>query len=203
MPKSRTPNSQTNTLILSVLVFCTAGLASGCTKPLSAGWTPVQFAFFNPLQVFVEEDGVRGARVNAIYGHNADIVGVDIGFIGVSESMTGLQVNAGFSGPESLDGVQISSLNETINRVRGVQIGGVFSHAEEVIGLQLSGTHNRAEVVTGAQITGMVNETERLTGAQIGLINCNWSRPFPFQCIPFMSMGFAGASGEVEDEDEE
>ena len=199
MVGARIPRPRSKTLVLSILVFCTAGLCSACTKPLSRGWTPFQLALFNPLQVFVEEDGVRGARVNAIVGSNADIAGVDVGFNGLSESMTGLQVNAGYSGADSLDGVQISSLNQVNDRVRGVQIGGVFSHAEEVVGLQLSGTHNRAEAVTGAQIAGMVNETEILTGAQIGLINCNWSRPFPFQCIPFMSMGFAGASDEGEE----
>jgi len=199
MARSRIPTSQNKTLVLSVLLFCTAGLCSACTKPLARGWTPFQFAVFNPLQVFVEEDGVKGARVSAGYGQNADISGIDVGFIGVSETMTGLQINAGYSAPENLDGLQISSLNQVGDRVRGVQLGGVISYAEEVVGLQIAGLHSRAETVTGAQIGGMVNETERLTGAQIGILNCNWSRPFPFQCIPLMSMGFAGPIDEDEE----
>ena len=162
------------------------------------GWTPVQFAFFNPLQVFVEEDGVRGARVSAIYGHNADIVGVDIGFIGVSESMTGIQVNAGYSGPEDLDGIQIGSMNQVANRVRGVQIGGVISHAEEVVGLQIAGAHSKAETITGVQIGGMISEAEEVTGVQFGILNFNWSRPFPFQCIPLINPGWGG-SGDVDE----
>jgi len=199
MAKSRIPTSQNKTLVLSVLLFCTAGLCSACTKPLARGWTPFQFAFFNPLQVFVEEDGVKGARVSAGYGQNADISGIDIGFVGVSETMTGLQFNAGYSGAENLDGLQIAPLNQVGDRVRGVQLGGVISYAEEVVGLQIAGGHNRAENITGVQIGGMVNEAEELTGLQIGLFNFNWSRPFPFQMIPFISPGFGGGGEDDED----
>jgi len=162
----------------------------------------MQLAFFNPLQVVVEEDGVRGARISALYGHNADVTGLDVGFVGLSETMTGLQINAAYNGPDDLDGFQIGALNQVTNRVRGFQLGGVLSHAEEVVGLQIAGTHSRAESVTGAQISGIVNETEELRGLQLGVVNCNWSRPFPFQCIPVMSLGFASASDEDADSED-
>jgi hypothetical protein len=168
----------------------------------SVGWTPFQLALFNPVQIFEEDDDVKGARANVVYGNNRDVSGIDIGFIGRSESMTGFQVNAGYNGSETLDGIQIGSLNEVSYRVRGVQLGGVISYGGEVSGLQIAGAHNRAESITGVQIGGMVNETEELTGVQIGLINFNWSRPFPFQCLPFISIGFGG-TGEDEGEYEE
>jgi hypothetical protein len=200
MAKSRIPTSQNKTLVLSVLLFCTAGLCSACTKPLARGWTPFQVAVFNPLQVFVEEDGVKGARVSAGYGQNADISGIDVGFVGVSGTMTGLQINAGYNGPENLDGLQISSLNQVGDRVRGVQLGGVISYAEEAVGLQIAGLHSRAESMTGVQIAGMVNEAEELTGVQIGFVNCIWSKPFPFKCIPGMNFGFGG--GDEDDSED-
>ena len=199
MVGARIPRPRSKTVVLSILIFCTAGLCSACTKPLSRGWTPFQLALFNPLQVFVEEDGVRGARVSMAYGNNTDVVGLDVGAIGLSKSMTGLQINAAYSGTDNLDGVQIGSLNQVTNRVRGVQLGGVLSHAGELNGLQLAGLHSRAESVTGFQISGMVNETEELRGVQIGIVNINYDRPIPFQILPFISWGYGSASEEDAD----
>jgi hypothetical protein len=202
MATTRIPNSRIRTLVPSILLFCAVGFCSACTKPLPNGWTPFQLAFFNPAQVFGEETDVRGVRVSAIYGNNAEITGIDIGGIGLSDSMTGLQVNMAYSEAANLDGVQISSINKIDERVRGVQLGGVISHADEVIGLQIAPVHNLAETVKGVQIGGMINETEELTGVQIGIVNFNWSRPFPFQCLPFISIGFGGSGAEEEDSED-
>ena len=198
MVKPCIPRSRSRALVVPVLLLCIAGLCSACMKPLPKGWTPFQLALWNPIQVFVEEDGVRGARVG-LYGSNTDMYGIDFGFIGLSESMTGIQVNAGYSESENLDGIQISAVNEVTRRMRGLQLGGVMSHADEVLGMQIAGAHNRAETVVGLQFGAMVNETEELAGVQIGIVNCNWSRRTPFQCIPVFSVGFGGVSEEDED----
>ena len=121
------------------------------------GWTPFQFAFFSPIQIFAEEKDVRGVRISFPFGSNADMDGLDVGGIGVSASMTGLQINMAYSGSDNLDGVQIGALNQVMNRVRGLQLSGVLNEAEEVSGVQITGIHNRAESVAGLQIAGMVN----------------------------------------------
>lgn len=199
MTRPCTTRSRSKALVSPILLLCIAGLCSACTKPLAKGWTPFQLALWNPVQIFVEKDGVNGGRISVGYGSNTDINGIDVGFIGLSGSMTGLQVNAGYNGADELDGVQISALNEVTGRVRGLQLGGVISHADEIVGMQFAGAHSRAEAVKGIQISGMVNEAEELTGVQIGIINCNWSWPFPFQCFPILNVGIGSVSEEDED----
>jgi hypothetical protein len=167
-------------------------------EPEPTDWTPFQLSFFSPVQFFPVDHDVLGVRVSAILGNNADITGIDVGGIGVAKAMTGLQANLAYNGTESLDGMQIASINQVTGRVRGAQIGGIVSHADEVVGVQFAPLHNLAETVTGVQIGGMINETEELRGVQFGLINFNWSRPFPFQMIPFISIGF-GYSDEDGD----
>ena len=162
-------------------------------------WTPFQLSFFSPVQIFPVEHDVQGVRVSAVLGNNADITGIDVGGIGIAEAMTGLQANLAYNGTESLDGMQIASINQVTGRVRGAQIGGIVSHADEVVGVQFAPLHNLAETVTGVQIGGMINETEVLTGVQFGLFNFNWSRPLPFQMIPFINIGFGDPDEEGED----
>jgi len=154
-----------------LLVVAMAALAA----PLSAADADQSFfnvALFNPVQIFPEGDDIRGIRLNLIYGKNANVSGIDVGFIAghVTGDFKGLQwqpinlVDGKFEGWQNgwllartrgeFQGLQSAAINLGKTRVEGVQFGLVNS-ASDMSGLQL----------------GIVNLTEQMYGLQIGLVN--------------------------------
>ena len=53
--------------------------------------TPVQLALFHPVQLFGEEWSVYGIRVNAVYGFNRSVYGINAGMVNRAEDMYGMQ----------------------------------------------------------------------------------------------------------------
>ena len=185
-----------STVLSGAVVLAIALLCSAC----STTWTPLQGAMFNPAQIFSEDIEVRGLRVNALYGKNASVDGLDVGLMNeVEERVRGVQLASLANRAGELDGLGVSLANEVEERVRGVQLAGAANFARKLAGVQLAGIFNRSESVVGVQIGGIVNRAESLAGLQIGLLNFNRSGPLPF--FPIFNFGFAGSDDE-SDEDE-
>jgi len=100
----------------------------GFTSPVSAD-TPVQVSLFYPIQIFQEFEDVKGVRINAFYGVNGAVSGLDVGFVNrttyeqkglqigffnMTEHMSGLQIGL-FNRTEWLNGIQIGFLNMNVN----------------------------------------------------------------------------------------
>ncbi len=133
-----------------------------------AAQAPVQISVFPPLQLVDESEAVRGLRLS-IYGRNANMTGLDFGFIHhTTGSFEGLQLGlVGFT-EGSTRGVQWSAVNLTKGSLEGAQLGFVNS-AGGGEGLQWGG-FNHAQNFRGLQIA-LVNYAETLNGIQLGLIN--------------------------------
>jgi hypothetical protein len=133
---------------------------------------PINLTIFNPVQLFKETDDVSGLRLNLLYGRNANMGGIDLGFgaghatgdfTGVQWHVVASLVDGDFTGWQhaffsrtrgEFYGVQISAINVCESRTEGVQFG-FFNMTEDMHGLQI----------------GIVNLTERMYGLQIGLLN--------------------------------
>jgi hypothetical protein len=120
-------------------------------------------------------------RVNLLYGKNASVYGLDVGFVNLAGEF---------------DGLGVGFVNKVEERVRGLQYG-VANYAREVVGVQIAEISNQSNSVVGVQIGGLVNDAEKLVGLQIGLLNFNKSGPLPF--FPIFNFGFSGESEEIEE----
>ena len=152
--------------------------------------TPVQFAFWHPLQVFDENVSVTGLRLVLFSGVNQDVTGLDV--LGLASLTRGNQkgFQAGFYDHVggNLTGWQLAVLaNDVSGRTRGVQIAGFANWTGEGNGVQAATLVNKARRMRGLQIS-LVNWTDELQGAQIGLVNINRKGPIPF--LPIFNFGF-------------
>jgi hypothetical protein len=41
----------------------------------------IQFSLFTPIQIFPEDNSIKGLRLNLIYGRNVSVTGLDLGLI--------------------------------------------------------------------------------------------------------------------------
>jgi len=137
------------------------------TSP-AAAQAPIQIAVFPPLQIVDESEAVRGLRLS-IYGSNAAMTGLDLGFISRTRGpFEGLQLGlVGFNEADAR-GIQWTAVNVVEGALLGAQIGVVNSAAGGE-GFQWGG-FNHTRNFRGLQI-GLVNYAERLNGVQLGLIN--------------------------------
>lgn len=126
-------------------------LAAAC-----AAERPIQVSIFTPAQLVPEEDGVRGLRLNLIYGRNKSVQGIDVGFVNrlTSGQSSGLQI--GLVGMVDVDfcGAQLNVFNFTDGNFKGFQWGFV----------------NYARCARGLQV-GLVNFAYSMRGVQIGFLN--------------------------------
>ena len=135
-----------------------AALFCGVLGPVAcvADEKPVQLSFFAPLQIYPEETDITAFRLNLIYGRNASLTGIDLGFI--NHLTTGESVGAqiGFFGWNDADfsGWQYNTVNITKTNFKGLQWGFV-NVAGNARGLQL----------------GFFNYSETMHGLQLGFIN--------------------------------
>jgi hypothetical protein len=122
----------------------------------AAASNPFQLALFSPVQLVPESDGVRGVRLDILYGCNTEVRGLDLGLVNRTTSGESKVLQLGFVGwaEDNLSGFQWNDINFTRNDFKGFQ-WGVINYAGNARGFQL----------------GLVNYTENMYGLQIGLIN--------------------------------
>jgi hypothetical protein len=152
--------------------------------------TPVQFALWNPIQVFGEGVSVTGLRLSLISGANRDVTGLDLAGVAslTRGDQTGLQVGLYDGVDGDMTGWQVGGFaNDVDGRARGFQSASIYNRAGEGVGVQFAGILNRTERMRGLQIS-LVNWTDELDGVQIGLININRKGPIPF--LPLFNFGF-------------
>ncbi len=146
---------------------------------------PVSLSLFAPVQIAPVKRSVTGFRLN-IYGHNQDVIGLDIGIVNrasgdfggfqwlgfgwVEGDVSGAQWNyIANVGKGDLRGLQFGFFNYVGKDTMGAQLGAVDWSQGKVTGLQLSAV-NYSKSVHGLQL-GLVNVTDNLRGMQIGLVN--------------------------------
>ncbi|MDP8240006.1 MAG: hypothetical protein P9X24_13020 [Candidatus Hatepunaea meridiana] len=136
-------------LILSVISLCIFSSTAFAEKP-------VQIALFNPIQLFSEDESIKGVRLNLIYGKNAALTGIDFGFV---NHLTAPSL-----------GIQYSFLaNISDSDFTGYQHGFISITKGSLFGLQ-SGAYNYSKNATGIQ-WGFINVANRMEGVQFGFIN--------------------------------
>ena len=111
---------------------------------------------FTPVQLFAEKNHIEGIRLTLLYGRNASVKGLDIGF--VKHTTEGKSV-----------GVQWGFINLVESDFVGWQANGVNITKGECEGFQL-GPVNYAKKMNGVQV-GLVNYAGTMKGLQIGLVN--------------------------------
>lgn len=153
---------------LACLVACL--LLLGVASPaVGQDEHPIQLSLLNPVQIFHEDDAIRGVRLSLLYGKNTNVSGLDVGLVSHStRDFRGVQFGAVGYSEGDFSGWQSTAVNIVEGSFVGLQ-DGIFSSAENGRGVQFSGV-NRAGNFRGLQIA-VVNYARRLNGVQIGLVN--------------------------------
>lgn len=138
--------------ILIILLAVTV-LLSG---PAGAAEQPVQISLFTPIQIFPENDSIKGVRLNLIYGRNVSLTGIDFGLVNhlTGKKSTGVQWGLVGLNDGDFTGWQNAAVNYNQGNFEGLQMGFV----------------NLADHLNGVQI-GLVNYAVTAKGIQIGLLN--------------------------------
>jgi hypothetical protein len=142
--------------------------------PCQAQERPIQLSFYTPIQLFPEDNSIKGVRINLIYGRNASITGLDWGLINHTTTGQSMGIQMGLVGLSDSDfmGLQYNSVNVTTGTFEGLQLG----------------TLNYAHSMTGLQL-GLVNYAVIMNGLQIGLVNIiRQNGAFPF--FPIVNWSF-------------
>jgi len=130
-------------------------MSAFASSPALAADKPFNLSLFPPVALVQPEDNVTVLRLNLLYGKNASVNGVDLGFVNHTTTLSnGLQwgfvnVNEGDS-----KGLQLSAISYTKGTAEGLQ-WSTFNYAGTARGLQLA----------------ILNYAESLQGVQIGLLN--------------------------------
>jgi hypothetical protein len=131
---------------------------------------PVQIALFNPAQIFNESIGIKGVRLNLLYGRNVFVKGLDVGLVNTCRGGESVGLQWGLFGYVEGDflGIQWNMFNLTGGEFSGLQ-WGIYNDVGNGEGLQF-GLVNTAKNMRGLQVA-FVNYTENMYGLQIGLVN--------------------------------
>jgi hypothetical protein len=152
--------------IAGVVLMCV------CALPVFAQ-SPVQLSLFSPIQIVPENQSIAGVRLSLLYGSNANMKGLDWGFVTkTSGNFTGVQW--GFVGLVDGNGLgwQSNLVSITNGAFEGLQ-WGFYNSANRMNGLQL----------------GFINSAGSMKGIQLGLLNFIKSGGFmPF--FPFVNWSF-------------
>ena len=123
-----------NSLALLAMVAAVSASGDESTKR-----TPLQFALWNPVQVFSERPDVHGLRLDFGYSENRDVFGLDLEFVNDSDRAAGLEIGAMNYREQGFDGLQIGGLN-FVNRsgagIRGLRIG-LLNFATEATSIEI------------------------------------------------------------------
>ncbi len=139
------------------LSACLLLLAVVSVSAARAAERPIQISLVAPIQIFGEEDSIKGLRLSILYGRNVDVKGVDLGLI--AAHATG-----------DVKGVQWSLVSLTGGDFTGWQSGLVNITEGAFTGYQ-SGWYNRTKGPTEAFQWGLVNVADDMSGFQLGLVN--------------------------------
>lgn len=136
-------------------------------------WTPVQLNLASPLGLPWADRDVYGLRMNVFYGHSLDLVGADLGVVGVTRgSARGIQMNVYNHVEGFFRGVQFGPLaNYTVKTAYGLQFAGILNWVlDDGIGAQF-GLINMSGAYTGAQLGFLNWESGYVCGLNLGVIN--------------------------------
>lgn len=98
-------------------------------------WTPFQFSFIYPHQLFSSGVDVFGVRLNLIYGRSENLFGWDMGLINeIDDDLFGFQWGV-YNASKNVYGIQYGLLN-TSRTVYGIQIG-LINVCDQLTGLQI------------------------------------------------------------------
>jgi len=149
--------------------------------------SPIQLALWPSVQLVPEDQNIRGLRLQ-VYGRNADVTALDLGFVhettgnfagvqlglvGMSaKDASGLQWNWFYSNADGNGlGWQSAVYSHTGGDFQGLQTGVVDITDGNTVGVQLSWIFNQTgKHISGAQL-GLVNRAESVKGLQLGLVN--------------------------------
>ncbi|MBT3233317.1 MAG: hypothetical protein HN356_10935 [Calditrichaeota bacterium] len=152
----------------SLLILCLTLISVIAVSSPALAEKPIQLALFPPIQLVSEGESITGLRLS-IYGKNAALTGIDIGFINhLTAPSVGLQWGAVGYCESNFTGIQDNFINVTKGTFLGLQ-GGAYNYVGSGTGLQY-GFINYAKSWEGLQL-GFINYAGTISGLQIGLIN--------------------------------
>ncbi len=167
-------------LLIFAFLFLTA-----CVLPAFDN-TALQLSLWAPkAQLVPPEISISGLKLNLPYGSNAQVTGIDLGFVSIANEqgsdlearVAALQVNLFNKTSGSFAGLQVGLVNLS-DTSAGIMVGLVNSASSQVSGIEV-GLVNTSLEFHGIEI-GIVNYTEFLQGLQIGLINIATKSTVPF-----------------------
>jgi hypothetical protein len=166
--------------VLTLIFISTSGQAQN---------RPIQLSLFTPIQIFPEDNAIKGFRLNLIYGRNVSITGLDLGLINHTTTGKSSGWQNGLVGLSDSDfrGWQNNLVNVTKGKFNGFQ-WGIVNYAKDMSGVQFDvvalnvtkgkfkglqfGAINYAQDMSGVQINEWVNATKgKFKGFQMGTIN--------------------------------
>ena len=104
--------------LLGCIVF--TAMAAATPKGMVAQERPIQVALVNPIQIFPEDQSIRGLRLNILYGRNASVTGLDIGLVNhTTAPSAGLQYGLVGLADSDFRGWQNHLVNVTKGRFEG------------------------------------------------------------------------------------
>jgi hypothetical protein len=161
------------TMVVLLLIQATPARAQAPAPRAPAETRPFQLALFNPVQIFPARYGIKGLRIDLLYGKNASLTGVDLGLVNhVTGSETGFTYGLVSVVEGNFTGWQDNVVNVTQQHFEGFQSGFV----------------NVSEDASGFML-GIVNYAGTLNGLQIGLVNVI-SKGGAFPVFPIVNWSF-------------
>ena len=134
-----------------------------------AGFSPVMFSVFSPIQFPPPEFDVGGLRLSLLYGRCCNFDGLDFGIVGVADNhANGWLVNVVTVAYGDGLGLHTGGVNYFAGDFKGLQIG-VANWIDSGDVFQIGG-YNGGYDIQGLQI-GVINTANKLQGLQIGLVN--------------------------------
>ena len=135
-------------------------------RAYAEGWTPVQVALWNPVQLFSEDKDVYGFRLNFLYGKNQNLSGIDFGgYNAVDGIQKGLQFGL-FNFSKDARGIDFGLLNYSF-ALKGIQMGVVNYSEADISGVQTGIILNSTNLVRGFQIHAGIGMEGRLSLCRI------------------------------------
>ncbi|WP_428774244.1 VC2662 family protein [Vibrio sp.] len=179
-------------------ILTTAAVVAALTSASAFAATPVMFSSIKNFNA-PDENAVAGVRVAALHGKVAELKGVDIAVVGLSETDRTTGVNLGFFGASKVNtemkGASLGFFNWNTGQTTGVNLGAV-NITNNVKGANVSfvnysegntmvdvGAANLSET-SNVQV-GFFNKTKQIKGVQVGLINCADNGFLP--CFPIVN----------------
>ena len=176
-------------LLLSIIATALTITAGSILANTGEDWTPVQLSFMPGVKNWPSKNNVKGVKFGLPIssmdgGVNQKIYGAELGFVSMSQNVSGAQLSFMnidakncVGGQLSLanvatefKGAQISGYNE-LNKGSGAQVGIVnIGTANKSFATGVINYHERNS--RGIQL-GAINSTQNYSGIQIGAFNFN------------------------------